>query len=210
MRAFHLAVLATVVAFAWSASGQVASPEDSGARMHRYNSLIERVLPCEDRPLRGTTDFYLCVRVIPSGHDLSAREFLARLSSSGGKLEIVLIEPDQPLWESTSAIGRREIRIRTFKTAMPEMIDRIAGRSRTENLLTEVIPLSDWYVDATTYVVRSRAVTGSLDLEMQGPGPSSKRKPSRLISWIERVRERGEVCVRGRASVLSVVPNVVE
>lgn len=157
-----------------------------------YTTLIQRTLPCPDLPPRRPSEFQLCLWILPPGHRVDERELLIIFSRKGDDSTLTLVRPTRSLSQaSMSASGAAdEITVDSVSVKDARKLHRIV-KGWTE-LRLPVVPLDDWYTDATTYRFESRALTGSVDAELYGPGRSEKHQPTPLLEWAERVRAEAE------------------
>lgn len=212
MKRCCLLMLAGVIVALWSAPApaqESSSRKTTQLTLSDYETVLERVLPCPTTKLRETRDFQLCLLIVPPGHRFDERELLAAFSFRRGTIEMLLIQPEQPLWRYASDLKASgvadwdslpNLKIKAFRTTDSKLVVHVTGRSWTK-LLTQVIPQDDWFMDATLYRIHAQTLVGSVALESRGPGPSARRQPSEVLSWAERVRREAGTILEAEKAV---------
>jgi hypothetical protein len=197
------------------ASGQERARESPPVTVAEYESILQRVLPCPEPGVREARDYQLCLLIVPPGHRIGERELLAAISSTGGSVEMLLVQPEVPLWQladeakaggATDWNRLRGLKIRTFRTRDSKVVTRVAGGSWRE-LRTEVVPQHDWFMDPTEYRIKGHTLAGDVALDLRGPGASAERQPLELFVWAERLRKQaGAILDKVHAEVAELRP----
>lgn len=173
-----------------------------------YREVIDRSLACP--PLaRGTDGTQVCLRILPPGHRPAERELLLIVRTKSNEIELEVRQPRTSLARAARAAKSAdpeawrpasfETEVLSWRTSDPRITRQVLGRS-WRTISSRIVPSDEWLTDPTTYQFRAESVSGTVAIEMNGPGAKVAKQNSSFLAWAEGVRQRAEDMLRSNAT----------